>query len=636
MSAGESGVSKFGTILGLSPGGVPAYSSDYKTADDAKLPDRHAYQNYVDGIYMGYKWQCVEFARRWLYLNQGLIIDDVGMAYEIFGLTSVRDIRHNRRLPMRSFPNGSRRPPEPGCLLVWDEGGEFGRTGHVAIVVEVTTSGVRFAEQNFDHHVWPDGQEYGREIKAMRSPTGEFWLESSFADATIIGWVIQTDDDTDAVPIERPNSELFEIVGQDVPPSARLERAWLNLANADEALFVEFMKGHFLSDKPHSAYRYYCISETAHDELEKATNQLHVLFMHATDIVLRDDELLARFQIPRSLWPRIHNSWDNRRNQMITGRFDFAMTEAGLKVYEYNCDSAACYLETGKVQGKWAKHYDCEIGRDAGEALHDQLRDVWRQSGVSGLLHILHDDDPEETYHALFMQEAMERAGLASRMIRGCDELSRSADGSIVDDRGEPIRWVWKTWAWETALDQIRRECEDDEERLRTYQPGEPHTGPVRLVDVLLRSEVLVFEPLWTLVTSNKALLPILWSLFPNHPYLLSTAYEATDELRAKGYVSKPIVGRCGSNISVLEAGSDDVVESTQGDFHNRDQIYQELSRLANVDGLYVQPSTFSVGGAYAASCVRVDESLVITSQSDNAPLRVLDDERFLDLKEED
>lgn len=623
----------FGSVLGYAPGKVAVYSCDYETADDNDLPDRHSYRSYVDGIYMGYKWQCVEFARRWMYLNQGLIFDDVGMAYEIFELTGVRDVRRDRRLPMRSFRNGSRRPPEPGCLLIWDEGGEFERTGHVAIVVEVLDDCVRFAEQNVGHQIWPDGQEWAREIKATRSASGEFWLESSFADATILGWVIQTGDDSEAVPIEPRDPGLFTLVPREVEPERRSKRAWLNVANADEALYVEFMKGHYLSDEPASEFVYFLMSESAREELERATNQLHALFMHATDFVLRDDRLLERFGIPRSLWPRIHQSWDNRQNQMVTGRFDFAMTENGLKLYEYNCDSAACYIECGKVQGKWAEHYGCDIGEDSGAELHDRLRDAWLRSGVDGSIHVLHDDDPEETYHALFMQEAMERAGIESRALNGLAGLTWAEDGGILDDRGERVRWVWKTWAWETAIDQIRRECDDDEERLRSYRPGERHAGPVRLVDVLLRSEVMVFEPLWTLVTSNKAILPILWWLFPNHPYLLETAYEPNASLLAKGYVSKPIVGRCGSNISVFDQSAA-LLEETSGQFDNRHQIFQEFFPLERVRGLYVQPSTFSVSGAYAAATLRVDETLVITSESDNVALRIVDDERFTELRE--
>ena len=68
------------------PGGVPAYSCDYDSADDEELPTRQAYRSYIDGVYMGHKWQCVEFARRWLYLNHGYVFDDIAMAYDIFRL----------------------------------------------------------------------------------------------------------------------------------------------------------------------------------------------------------------------------------------------------------------------------------------------------------------------------------------------------------------------------------------------------------------------------------------------------------------------------------------------------------------------------------------------------------------------
>ena len=127
------GSTPFGTPLGTAPGGVVSYSSDYETADQSLYPNRSAYRSYFDGIYMGYKWQCVEFARRWLYINKGYIFNDVSMAYEIFNLPSVREIASNELLPLQSYKNGAQRHPEVGSLLIWEEGGEFVNTGHVAI-----------------------------------------------------------------------------------------------------------------------------------------------------------------------------------------------------------------------------------------------------------------------------------------------------------------------------------------------------------------------------------------------------------------------------------------------------------------------------------------------------------------------
>ncbi|HEY5646828.1 MAG TPA: bifunctional glutathionylspermidine amidase/synthase [Pseudomonadales bacterium] len=624
------GPAPFGTLLGVAPGEVPAYSSDYDTADERLLPNRSAYRSYLDGIYMGYKWQCVEFARRWMYLNRGLIFDDVAMAYEIFQLRSIRDVRNDRELPLRSFRNGSKRHPEPGCLVIWSEGGEFERTGHVAVVTEVYLDRVRLAEQNVGHRVWPQDRNFAREIPARITDDGGFWLRCSFGDASILGWVVQTDDDTHAEKDLVVDPRLFEVRMDRVANTGQGDTSWLNVANPDEAAYVAMMGNHRLASRDENQTKYYVISETAHNELRRATNELHAVFLHATEYVLRDDALLERFNIPRVIWPRIHQSWNNRRNQMVTGRFDFAMTVQGLKVYEYNCDSASCHMDAGKIQGKWAEHFGCDVGRDPGATLLADLAEAWKDSEVDDVLHILIDRDPEEVYHALFMKQALDAAGIESRILEGVDGLDWNDAGEVVDPFGTPIRWVWKTWAWETALDQIREECEEDEEKLANYRPGEKRDEPPRLVDVLLRPEVMVFEPLWTLIPSNKAILPIIWQLFANQRYLLKASYELTEEIRANGYVQKPIVGRCGANISLFDSG-DQVLEETAGRFDSPYQVFQELFPLPVIDGDFVQLCTFSAGGTYGGTCVRVDPSMVITADSDIVALRVVNDKEFLE-----
>jgi glutathionylspermidine synthase len=95
--------------------------------------------------------------------------------------------------------------------------------------------------------------------------------------------------------------------------------------------------------------------------------------------------------------------------------------------------------------------------------------------------------------------------------------------------------------------------------------------------------------------------------------------------------VSKPAVGRCGKNITVF-GQSDDLLAETAGQFDGRHQIYQEFAPLAYTGEYFVQPSTFSVAGAYAGCGVRIDESLVITVASDYVALRVVDDDRFREL----
>ncbi|MAM70904.1 MAG: bifunctional glutathionylspermidine amidase/synthase [Gammaproteobacteria bacterium] len=622
---------KFGGVLGYAPGNVPAYSSDYETADDEELPTRQSYRSYCNGIYMGHKWQCVEFARRWLFLNYGYVFDDIAMAHDIFRLKTVRHIKSGRLLPLYSFLNGSRRHPVPGSLLIWEEGGEFEMTGHVAIITEVTDDYVRIAEQNVGHRHWPEGHNYARQLNAEITEEGEFWIECSFGDATILGWVIQTDDDSYAEVLESPDSSLFNLKTCRLNAEGKKHKSWLNMANPDEAAYVKMMGGHKLSSREPEEYLYSIISRSALKELSRATNELHALYMHATNHVLKNKELQEAFNIPSALWPKIQQSWDNRRNQMITGRFDFSLSERGLKVYEYNCDSAACYMETGTVQGKWAKHFGCLDGENPGRDLQRFLKEAWQHSDVNNVLHIMQDDDPEETYHSLFMQNIMEEAGIRSKIQHGVDGLRWGNKGEILDADGLQINWVWKTWAWETALDQIREECDNDPQKLENYVPGATHNDLPRLVDVLLRSDIMVYEPLWTLIPSNKAISPIMWDMFEDYPYLLESGYSLTDSLKSKGYVIKPIVGRGGANITLLDS-DENVVAETFGQFDNREQIFQQLFKLPQQTGYHLQVSTFTSAGLYAGACIRIDTSPVINMNSDNICLRVVEDGYFREL----
>lgn len=619
---------KFGTVLGLAPGGVPVYSSDYATADSTEFPNRKAYRSFVDGIFMGYKWQCVEFVRRWLYINKQYLFDDIPMAYDIFRLRSVRKIGDNSLLPLHSFKNGSCRRPEPGCLLIFAPIGEFSITGHVAIVTEVHDTYLRFADQNDDNLTWPKGQNFSRQLKATLTEKGGYNLEAGADDVVILGWVIQTDDGTDAEDIDEIDTKIFRPLMDTVADNGQADAAWIDTSDPAGAAYAA-SAGHTLVGDVGNAYSYFSLSESAYSQLQRATNELHHFFMRATEYVVRDAQLLHHFHIPMALWPRIRSSWDHRKNSMITGRFDFSISEKGIKVYEYNADSASCYFEAARLQTEWADHFGCSIGRSPGEHIFSSLVTAWKSRGIKDILHIMQDFDDEETYHALFMKEAMERAGIVVKILKGVTDLHWRGD-TIVDADNIPIKRVWKTWAWETALDQIRDEIEDHQPAKTAADAG----SPPRLVDVLLRRGVMVHEPLWTLIPSNKAILPVIWSLFPDHPYLLESQFELTENLLRGGYVEKPIVGRSGENIVISD--TDDIIGRTEGRFGDRQRIYQNLFRLPQVGDMNVQVCSFAVAGSFAGACVRVDPSLVIRGASDVMPLRIIADDQYRRLKQQE
>lgn len=612
----------FGSLLGYAPGGVAIYSSDYTTADDTEYPNDAAFRSYLGREYMGYKWQCVEFARRYLYLNYGLVFTDVGMAYEIFSLRFLRCVVDDALVPLQAFANGSQRAPQAGALLIWAEGGEFKNTGHVAVITEVLADRIRIAEQNVIHSRLPTGQQWTRELPLRHDDCG-YWLQDTFQDTHILGWMLQTADTQYSQPQPMPSAEKLPIKAEYIADRGQFNGPWLDEHKPFDAAYVKAMGGHRVNRG--SQYRYFAISDSAHQELIRATNEVHLMYLHATDKVLKDDNLLARFDIPKVLWPRLRLSWQNRRYQTITGRLDFCLDERGLKVYEYNADSASCHAEAGDIMTRWAQQAGVNQGENPGDGLRNALADCWQHSEASKLVHILQDHDNEEDYHSLFMATALAQAGFRAKIIHGTEGLYWDNRGRLLDDDNNLVQTVWKTWAWETMIEQLRQETRGDETAppIRTGYAGDK----VRLIDVLLRPEVLVYEPLWTAIPSNKAILPVLWSLFPNHRYLLEASFSPTENLKLEGYAKKPISGRRGDNVTLIGEGK--TLGETNGKFGAQENIYQQLWCLPQVDDQYVQICTFTVGGHYGGSCLRSDPSRVIVGDSDMQPLRVLPDNAF-------
>lgn len=184
----------FGTLLGYAPGGRGRFTlQTYGSLDPRRYPEDADFRSYIGNEYMGHKWQCVEFARRFLFLNYGCVFTDVGMAWEIFSLRFLRQVVNDNILPLQAFANGSKRAPQAGALLIWQKGGEFHETGHVAVITQLLDDKVRIAEQNVIHSPLPLGQQWTRELR-MTVENGTYTLHDTFNDTEILGWMIQTDD----------------------------------------------------------------------------------------------------------------------------------------------------------------------------------------------------------------------------------------------------------------------------------------------------------------------------------------------------------------------------------------------------------------------------------------------------------
>ena len=97
-------------------------------------------KNYYNGVFTGIKWQCVEYARRYLIITRGITFSEVTSAFEI---------------PRAHFTtlNGDNviitNDLQEGSLIVWP--GINSPHGHVAVVSSILKNGVTVVEQNYSN-----------------------------------------------------------------------------------------------------------------------------------------------------------------------------------------------------------------------------------------------------------------------------------------------------------------------------------------------------------------------------------------------------------------------------------------------------------------------------------------------------
>jgi glutathionylspermidine synthase len=123
-------------------------------------------------------------------------------------------------------------------------------------------------------------------------------------------------------------------------------------------------------------------------------------------------------------------------------------------------------------------------------------------------------------------------------------------------------------------------------------------------------------EPAWKLLASSKALLALLWELFPAHPNLLPCHIGEPRGL--KSYARKPFYSREGANVQLVREG--EVLDETAGKYANQGMVFQQLYEVPNFGGGYPMLGSWLVNGESAGLGVRESERRVTDNGSRFVP----------------
>ncbi|MEV4337865.1 glutathionylspermidine synthase family protein [Streptomyces sp. NPDC049590] len=342
-----------------------------------------------------------------------------------------------------------------------------------------------------------------------------------------------------------------------------------------------------------SAYYVFSLQEV--EALEETVADLHRMCLAAADHIVAEDRLADLGITDGRVAAAVTESWHRRAElPSLYGRFDLRYDGTGpAKLLEYNADTPTSLVEAASPQWFWME--ERFPGADQWNSLHERLVEAWRAQAAllppGAPLHFAHsaaDELGEDLMTVAYLKETAEQAGLTTDWLAmeeiGWDTLS----GRFVDNRLRFIRGIFKLYPWEwLTTDSFGGHVLD------TLDNG-GGTG-----------STLWIEPAWKMLLSNKALLAILWELYPGHPNLLPAYLDGPRDLATTtGYVTKPLLGREGAGITVHAPG-------TPSPPREDPCCYQQLSPLPAFDGNHTVLGTWVVGGEPAGLGIRESTGLI-------------------------
>lgn len=335
---------------------------------------------------------------------------------------------------------------------------------------------------------------------------------------------------------------------------------------------------------------YYAFSSAQIDELESATAELHELCLKAAEHVITNKRYEA-LQIPPAAVALIERSWEEDEPS-IYGRFDFVYDgETPPKMLEYNADTPTALLEASVIQWFWLKERFPDA--DQFNSIHEKLIDGWhdlKQYLDEPLYFGCVKDTSEDLGNLEYLRDTALQAGLETAQIF-MEELGYdSVTNRFMDTADNPIGSLFKLYPWEWMLNEYFG---------RYLQP----------------SGLVLIEPAWKMILSNKGILPILWEMNPRHPNLLEASFDA-DNFR-DNFVAKPFLSREGANIIVHKNG---IRQEHEGSYGNKGYVYQELASIPCFDGNYPVIGSWMIYGEPAGIGIREESSPVTTNASRFVP----------------
>lgn len=325
---------------------------------------------------------------------------------------------------------------------------------------------------------------------------------------------------------------------------------------------------------------YYQFTKPQIDQIREATERCYEMFLVAGDHIVQNN-LFHLFDIPKEFHTLIAVEWDKEPPALNYGRFDFAYDGINPpKLLEFNCDTPTSLIESSVVQWQWKEEQFPNLGQF--NVIHEHLVDKWEDIADS-----LSPDTPihfmmfsenagEDQVTTAYMADIAREAGISTCIPILVNDVGWNGS-DFVDLCDDPMRVIYKLYPWEWLV------REDYGQKI-------------------LETKSIWLEPIWKMIWSNKAILPILSELYPDSPYILKASFDEPDH-NAMNFVKKPILAREGANVTIYQDGQQ--IAQSGGDYNEGRYVYQELAIIPSFNGNYPVIGSWVVDGQACGMGIR-------------------------------
>lgn len=333
----------------------------------------------------------------------------------------------------------------------------------------------------------------------------------------------------------------------------------------------------------------------------RASAELIDLAHRAARKVIAEDRL-KEMGISKNARRLVKYSVERELGHQLVCRLDFAggLDDVPIKLLEFNADTCTLLPESSIIQNEhynqekkslFAPPYDkLEEGLiQQFRKILDANRDLPKSLLISTMGH------PEDWLSSDVVEIAAKKAGfdiVQSMLLERV--IFSSEEGIFIEispEHFEQYHFWYKIVPWEFIADE------------------EPDLMDL-LEPIIMNRLAIVINPAYTMLLQSKAIIKVMQEIEPDNPYLLRTEFDPkifTDNR----YISKPIFGRLGENITYHDPSAG-IHYTTDGDYDSYKKVYQEIAPF-NIDrkGYRYQPSMFWTGEAVSLGIRRQDDPII-------------------------